>query len=221
MFKEIPDLLTSERVLALREIASKAKFVNGRISNPHNPAKNNLQLHEKEPFEQSANLILQAMAEHEDFRNFTFPVAVMPPLVTAYTPGMAYGAHADAALIQAPAQMIRSDISCTIFLGNPQEYEGGALRVQLGTAELRFKGKAGSAILYPSDTLHEVEPVTRGRRLVAISFIQSRIANTWRREMLYEINEIAALEGLRMNHENRTRLQLFRDKLMRYWTDKP
>ncbi len=221
MFKEIPDLLTGDQVNALRAIAAKAKFVDGRITNPHMVAKNNLQLHEQSAYEQSARLILQAMTVHEDFNNFAFPVAIRPPLLTIYETGMAYGAHADSAFIHLPNQTIRSDISCTVFLSDPEECDGGALLVRLGTAELRFKGKAGSAILYPSDTLHEVEPVTRGRRLVAITFIQSRVADPWKRDMLYEVSEIAALEGLKMSWESRMRIQLFREKLTRHWSDKP
>lgn len=221
MFREIPDLLTAQQVRTLREMAGKAAFVDGRISNPHNKAKNNLQLNEPSAYEQSARLILQAMSAHEDFKNATMPVAIAPPMMTLYRPGMGYGAHTDMALIHLPSQTIRSDISCTIFLGEPEECEGGALRIQLGTATLRFKGAPGSAIIYPSDTLHEVEPVTSGRRLVAISFIQSRVADPWRRDMLYEINEVAALEGLKMSHENYTRLQVFQQKLTRYWIDKP
>lgn len=222
MFKEIPDLLTAEHVKALRDIAAKAPFVNGRITNAHNEAKNNLQLHDQAAYEQSARLMIAAMSAHEEFRNFTFASAIWPPMMTIYEPGMAYGAHADATFITLPNQtVIRSDISCTIFLEDPADYDGGALLVRLGTAELRFKGKPGSAIIYPSDTMHQVEPVTRGRRLVAICFIQSRIADPWRREMMYEINEIAALEGLTMEWDNYSRLQLFREKLMRYWTDKP
>ena len=221
MFKEIPDLLTAEQVTALREIAGRAKFVDGRISNPHNKAKNNLQLYDQSAYEQSARLIMQAMGSHEDFINYTFTAAVFPPMMTVYDPGMAYGAHADAALLKLPNQTIRSDISCTIFLSDPADYDGGALHIQLGTAHLHFRGQPGSAIVYPSDTMHQVEPVTRGKRLVAITFLQSRIADPWRREMMYEINEIAALEGLKMDWENYSRLQLFREKLMRYWMDKP
>jgi PKHD-type hydroxylase len=221
MFREIPDLLTGDQAAALRHIASQARFVDGRISNPHNKAKNNLQLHDAGPYEQSARILLQAMGEHEDFRNFAFPAAVAPPMLTMYQPGMGYGPHTDMALLHLPSGAIRSDISCTVFLEEPEACEGGALVIRLGSAKLRFKGRAGSAILYPSDTLHEVEPVTRGRRLVAITFIQSRIADPWKRDMLYEVNEVAALEGLKMSQDNFTRLQLFQQKLLRYWTDKP
>jgi PKHD-type hydroxylase len=117
--------------------------------------------------------------------------------------------------------VLRTDISCTIFLSDPQQYEGGALRIRLGEASFSFKLKAGEAILYPSDTLHEVEPVTAGERLVAITFIQSRIGDPFRRNLLYELNEVAALEGLKMDPGNRVRLQLVRDQLLRSWSDKP
>src|SRR3546814_15152458 len=91
------------------------------------------------------------MLAHEDFRNFAFPVAMLPPLMTRYTADMHYGAHADAAFLQLGSMSVRSDLSCTIFLGQPNTYEGGALRIQLGTRDLRFKGEAGQAIVYPSE----------------------------------------------------------------------
>jgi PKHD-type hydroxylase len=120
-----------------------------------------------------------------------------------------------------PGQAIRSDISCTIFLNEPESYEGGSLHVRYGDADIRFKLNPGQAILYPSDTFHEVEPVTEGERLVAITFIQSRIPDPFRRYMLFELNEVAALEGLKMEPENFSRLQLVQANLLRYWGDKP
>ena len=221
MFKEIPDLLSGAQVAELKRIAASAKFVDGRISNPHNLAKQNLQLHDEAAYQSSSKLLLQAMFGHEDFRNYAFPVAILPPLMTRYTPSMRYGAHADAAFLQLGNMALRSDLSCTIFLNEPESYEGGALRIQLGTRDMRFKGTPGSAIVYPSTTMHEVEPVTKGERLVAITFIQSRISDEFRRELLYELNEVAALEGLRMQPENFSRLQLIQANLLRYWGDRP
>lgn len=221
MFKEIPDLLGPAQVAELKSIAAGAKFVDGRISNPYAKMKQNLQLHDEAAYQKSANLITQAMFGHEDFRNYAFPVAILPPLMTRYTPKMHYGPHADAAFLQLGKMSLRSDLSCTIFLNNPDSYEGGALRIRLGTRDVRFRGAPGSAIVYPSNTLHEVEPVTQGERLVAITFIQSRIADNFRRELLYELNEVAALEGLRMAPENFTRMQLIQASLLRYWGDRP
>jgi PKHD-type hydroxylase len=220
MFKEI-EVLAPAQVAELRAIAAAAKFVDGRISNPHSKVKQNLQLHDDEAYQKSSTLLMQALYAHEDFRNFAFPVAMLPPMMTRYTSEMRYGAHADAAFLQLGTMGLRSDLSATLFLSDPATYEGGALRIQLGTRDLRFKGKPGSAIVYPSDMLHEVEPVTKGERLVAITFIQSRIADRSRRETLYELNEVAALEGLRMAPENFTRLQLVQANLLRRWGDRP
>ena len=90
-----------------------------------------------------------------------------------------------------------------------------------GDADLTFKLKAGEAILYPSDTLHQVLPVTRGERLVAITFIQSRIQDPFRRNLLYELREVGALEGSKMDPHNHARLQLIEQNLLRCWSDKP
>jgi PKHD-type hydroxylase len=217
----ILDLLTAQEVDECRKIAAAAPFVHGRITNPHNSAKDNEQLHEQQAYQRSSQLLLQAFGRSEEFAEFAFPVTIAPPLLTRYKPGMKYGAHADAAYLQMPGQAIRSDISCTIFLNEPESYEGGSLHVRYGDADIRFKLNPGQAILYPSDTFHEVEPVTEGERLVAITFIQSRIPDPFRRYMLFELNEVAALEGLKMEPENFSRLQLVQANLLRYWGDKP
>jgi PKHD-type hydroxylase len=215
------EILTPAEVEQCRKVAATAPFVDGRFTNPHNTAKNNQQLHDQTAYETTAKTLHAALVRNEEFRNFVFPVVIAPPLMTRYQPGMAYGAHTDAAYIQLPAQFIRSDISCTIFLNPPESYEGGALHVHLGDASLRFKLPPGAAVFYPSDTLHEVEPVTKGERLVAITFIQSRVQDPFRRNLLYDLNEVAALEGLKMAPENFTRLQLVQAQLLRHWGDRP
>ena len=220
MFKMIT-VLDAREVAELRAFAASAPFVDGRISNPHNKAKQNEQLHDPAAYQSTSKILLQGLMRSEDFRNFAMPVMAAPPMMTRYTPGMRYGAHADAAFIQLPGATIRSDLSCTIFLTDPKTYEGGALRITLGNSEFKFKGEPGEAIVYPSDTLHEVEPVTKGERLVAISFIQSRVQDPFKRNLLYELNEVAALEGLKMDETNYNRLQLVQQNLLRHWGDKP
>jgi PKHD-type hydroxylase len=215
------DILTPQEVAECRQIAARATFVDGKVSNPHNKAKQNEQLHEPTAYENSAKLILQAMLRSEEFREFAFPAQIAPPMLTRYKPGMSYGAHADAAFLQLPHGTVRSDLSCTIFLNEPTDYEGGSLHIRLADGSMRFKLKPGQAIVYPSDTLHEVEPVTTGERLVAITFIQSRVKDPFQRNMLFELNEVAALEGLKMEQENFSRLQLVQANLLRYWGDQP
>ena len=217
----IIDLLTEREVAECREIAAGATFVDGKVSNPHNKAKQNEQLHEQIAYQKSAKLIIDAMTRSPEFLEFVFPAQIAPPLLTRYRPGMRYGAHADAAYLPLPGGTLRSDISCTIFLNEPESYEGGSLHVRLGDADLRFKLPPGQAILYPSDTLHEVEPVTEGERLVAITFIQSRVPDPFKRSLLFELNEIAALEGNNMSQDNFSRLQLVQANLLRYWGEMP
>ena len=217
----ILDLLSEAEVAECRRIAASAPFVDGRITNPHNKTKINEQLHDQQAYQKSSQLLMGAFGRSEEFREFAFPVMIAPPLITRYHPGMRYGAHADAAFLTIGNAQLRSDLSCTIFLNDPKEYDGGELHVRLGDAELKFKLQPGQAIIYPSDTLHQVVPVTRGERLVAITFIQSRVPNPFHRAMLFELNEVAALEGLKMDQENFRRLQLVQANLLRYWGEKP
>jgi PKHD-type hydroxylase len=220
MYRVLP-ILTDAEIAECRRIAAATPFVDGRISNPHNTAKQNEQLHDPAAYQKSSDILKQAMTRTPEFIEFAFPVAMAPPMMTRYKPGMKYGAHADAAFIQLPGATIRSDLSCTIFLNDPGDYDGGELQLRLGDAELTFKLKPGEAIIYPSDSFHQVLPVTRGERLVAITFIQSRIQDPFRRNLLFELNEVAALEGLKMDAENYGRLQLIQQNLLRYWADKP
>jgi len=220
MYKILP-ILTPQEVEECRKIATTAPFVDGRITNPHNTAKQNEQLHDQSAYQRSAQLLQQALVRNEDLINFVFPVKIAPPLITRYKPGMKYGFHTDVAFMQLPTGGMRSDLSCTIFLNEPENYEGGALHVKLGDGEMRFKLRPGEAIVYPSDTLHSVEAVTKGERLVAITFMQSRIQDPFRRNLLYNLNEVAALEGLSMKPENFTMLQLVQNQLLRHWADNP
>jgi len=214
-------LLTDAEVAECRKIAANAPFVDGRITNPHNKTKINEQLHDQQAYQKSSQLLLGAFGRSEEFRDFAFPVMIAPPLITRYQPGMRYGAHADAAYINLGNAQLRSDLSCTVFLNEPKDYEGGELHVRLGDADLKFKLQPGEAIVYPSDTLHQVVPVTKGERLVAITFIQSRVPDPFQRSMLFELNEVAALEGLKMSQENFSRMQLIHANLLRYWGEKP
>lgn len=214
-------ILTDEEVAECRRIAAATPFVDGRITNPHMKAKNNEQLHDHSAYEQSSAILRSALLRSPEFLEFAFPVALAPPLITRYKPGMHYGQHADAAFLQLPAGTIRSDVSCTIFLNEPDSYEGGELHVQHADAELKFKLKPGEAIVYPSTSFHQVLPVTKGERLVAITFIQSRIRDPFKRSVLFDLNEVAALEGLKMEPLNYSRLQLVQQNLLREWSDVP
>jgi len=220
MILEIQDLLTQQEITQLRAIASKSKFVDGRISNPHNQTKNNRQIDTtSQDHSATSQLLMQAMLRHEGFRNFAFPVRIAPPLLSKYSLSMSYGMHSDNAFLPIPNQQpLRSDISMTIFLNDPQSYEGGELTLYLESKPVKLKMAAGCAVVYPSTFLHEVAPVTRGERLVAITFIESKFRDERQRELLYLLGEVEALEGLNIEHENRVRLSYIQQNLQRMWS---
>ena len=219
MFNTIENVLTAEELAELRAIAARAEFIDGRASARGSPIKNNLVVGDARLLDRSAQIVADALFRSEDFRVFAFPKAMMPPILTRYSAGMYYGLHVDAALMRHPTRTLRSDLSCTVFLSEPGDYEGGALVTRFGTAELRLRAPAGAAIVYPSTTLHRVEEVTRGERLVALTFIESRIADQAERELLYELNEVAATAGEKMEIETYTRLQRVQENLLRRWSD--
>jgi PKHD-type hydroxylase len=219
MFLEIDDVLTAPEVAQLHALAERGRFVDGRISSPHSTVKDNLQLdHADQAYQASSRLLAEALMRNDPFRNFAFPSLMAPPLLARYEPGMKYGLHSDSAMIQLGARQLRSDLSCTIFLSDPGSYDGGALAIRLGSRDVSFKLEPGAAVVYPSNTLHQVTPVTRGQRLVGITFIESQIADPAQRELLYDLDEVAALEGARMSDENRVRLQHARTNLRRLWS---
>ena len=218
MFQLIKNVLTPQEILEIRQIAGRVKFVDGKVSNPHNLAKNNLQMDISQPEAQRASQIAgAAMTRCEEFQNIVFPKRIASPLLCRYDKEMNYGAHADSPMIPLPNGPLRSDVSGTLFIADPPSYEGGELTIHLGTEILKIKGEPGSMVVYPSTTLHEVAPVISGQRLVLITFIESAIPDPTARELLYTLGEVHALEGLKMEWENRTRLQYVIANLHRIW----
>ena len=218
MFLVIDEFLTSAEVQAVAELARQAKFIPGRHSNPHNVTKINVIVDPADPMGQKASqLTLSAFQRNEQARNFIFPTRVALPQLCRYGEGMSYGVHSDAAFLPVGPQPLRSDVSCTVFINDPAAYQGGELTIHLGTEELRIKGKPGQAVFYPSTTLHQVAPVRSGERLVLITFIESQIPDQQQRHLLYTLNEVRALEGLKMEWDNRTQLEYVIANLHRMW----
>ncbi|HEY5239636.1 MAG TPA: Fe2+-dependent dioxygenase [Rhizomicrobium sp.] len=220
MFLEIPALLNAAEIARLNLLAREVNFVEGRLSNPANDTKNNLQADTTDPrYAESSQLVAAAFARSREFRDFAFPKRFAPPLLSRYEPGMKYGVHADSAYMPlVGGGAIRSDLSCTVFISDPAAYEGGELAVHLGARPNLFTGAPGSAIVYPSTTLHEVLPVRSGARLVSLTFIESAVPDQTKRNLLYELNEIGALEGLNMQWQSRVRLEAVRQNLLRMWS---
>ena len=219
MFLLVKNVLTQTEVSQIVQLSEGLKFVDGRQSNPHNTAKQNLQVDATQPNAAKVSQIASAaIGRNEQIRNFAFPKRVAPPLLSLYKPGMAYGEHADAPFLALPTGALRSDVSATLFLEDPSSYQGGELVIHLGSEKIPIKGEPGSMIVYPSTTLHEVAPVTDGRRLSLFTFMESVIPDQTQRELLHLINEVHALEGLNIRPENRTRLQFVASCLHRMWS---
>lgn len=219
MFLQVPELLKSQEVERLRQIATQAKFLDGRMSNPGNNTKDNLQVDLNHPgYQESSQIMSAALQRNQSVADFALPKVLAPPLLCRYDPKMKYGAHADTPFITTPGGRMRTDVSCTIFISDPGSYEGGELQIHMGNEVLRIKYPAGHAIIYPSHTLHEVLPVTSGQRLVGITFIESLVPDSGHREMIFELNEVGALEGYNMKMENRVRLDTVKSNLIRMWS---
>jgi PKHD-type hydroxylase len=219
MFLQIQNLLAAAEVEAISKIAREAKFIDGKRSNPHNIAKQNVIADTSDPKSQQASQIaLGALQRSEEAKNFIFPRRVLAPTLSRYGVGMKYGTHTDAAFLPVGAEPLRSDVSCTIFISSPHEYQGGELLIHLGSETLAIKGAAGSAVLYPSTTLHEVVSVTAGERTVMITFIESQIPDQLQRELLYTLGEVRALEGLKMDWRTRTQMEFVVANLHRMWS---
>ena len=219
MLLTIKSLLTAPEIARLVTLGRELRFVDGRASNPANTTKDNLQADHTDPkYAESVQIVSAALGRSREFVDFVMPKHVAPPLLCRYEPGMKYGGHADSALIQIGNARMRSDLSCTVFINDPASYEGGELSIEIGSLAIPFKGAPGEAVVYPSTTLHEVVPVRSGQRLVSITFIESYIADEHQRAQVYELNEIAALEGLSMRWESRVRLDVVRQNLMRMWS---
>jgi PKHD-type hydroxylase len=220
VFLKIQNLLNPQEIARLVALSRELNFVDGRVSNPANVTKNNLQADAADPkYAESVNIVGNAFARSREFIDFAMPKRVAPPLMCRYQPGMQYGAHADAAILHVGNAPLRSDLSCTVFIGDPSTYEGGELVIAVGNQSLPFKEAPGTALVYPSTTLHEVVPVRAGQRLVSITFIESFVADQHQRMQVYELNEIAALEGNTMRWESRVRLDVVRQNLMRMWSE--
>jgi PKHD-type hydroxylase len=219
MFLQIENFLSSAEVQAVADIARQAKFIDGRRSNPHNPTKDSAIADPADPTAQKASQIgLAAFQRNEQARNFVIPQRMAAPSLCRYSAGMKYGPHIDAAHLAVGQQPLRSDVSCTIFISGPKDYEGGELVAHLGSEILRIKGEPGSAVFYPSTTVHQVVPVSAGERLVLITFIESQIADQLKRDMLYSLGEVRALEALKMDWRNRVQLDYVIQNLHRMWS---
>ena len=193
MLLPIPDVLTASQIVDARRILEEGDWVDGRVTAGHQSArsKDNAQLPEDHPAaRQLGEVILDALGRNAAFISAALPAKVFPPLFNRYAGGQSFGTHVDNAIRQITGTplRIRTDLSATLFLSNPHEYEGGELVVEDTYGTHSVKLPAGHMILYPATSLHHVRPVTRGARLASFFWVQSMIREDAERTLLFDLD---------------------------------
>jgi PKHD-type hydroxylase len=190
----LTDVLSREEVLAVREGLEAAPFREGTATagSAAGRVKHNEQARADDPgVVHLAHRVRLALEAHPVVRSFARPVRWSALIFSRYLPGQQYGLHADnAAMYGGGGRSLRTDVSFTLFLSDPETYEGGALQVQDLSGDREFRPPAGSAVLYPTGCLHRVSPVARGVRLACVGWIQSEVRRADQREVLYDLEQI-------------------------------
>jgi PKHD-type hydroxylase len=192
----LPDVLAPAEREAIAKLLAQAAFAPGRATaiGPAKERKHNLQLDRARCPEigRVDRLLVDALCRLPDFNRAALPRRFAPPLYAIYEPGMNYGEHVDAAVLgSGTPDPMRADVAITVFLSEPAEYEGGELALQTSFGAQEVKLAAGSAVVYPATTLHQVRPVTRGVRRVAVTWVQSWVRDAATREVLADISRAA------------------------------
>lgn len=202
MMLAISALLSPDEVRECREALDTATWQDGRATAGHQAVavKNNLQLALADPLAQRlGEIILQALNRSPLFIASALPLRVLPPRFNRYADNGDYGNHIDNALQQLPGGgYVRTDISCTVFLNDPQEYDGGELIVEDSYGDHRVKLSAGDMVTYPGTSHHRVTPVTKGARLASFFWVQSLVASEVQRRTLFELD--TAIQGITADH---------------------
>jgi PKHD-type hydroxylase len=226
MLLAIPDLLGPAELARLRALIDPAEWIDGNATAGHQSrlAKNNLQLPEGAPAAvEGGQIVLDALSRSALFMAAALPLKIFPPLFNSYSGGQSFGTHVDNAVrIGALGTLrIRSDLSMTVFLEDPPAYEGGELTVETAFGAQQVKLPAGSAVLYPSSSLHRVEPVTRGRRMASFFWIQSMVRSDTARTALFDLDQSIQALATTVGQKDPSIIRLtgVYHNLLRQWAD--
>lgn len=225
MLLHIPDVLTADQVSEFRQILDKANWVDGRATAGHKSiaVKNNVQLAtDSDEAKILGEKILIALENNPTFIAAALPQRVCPPLFNSYSGGQTYGTHIDGAIRNIPNTnfKMRTDLSATLFLSDPLEYDGGELVVEDTYGTHKVKLPKGHMILYPASSLHHVTPVTKGARIASFFWIQSMVRDDSKRTLLFDLdNSIRLLNHDIPKHESTIHLTGIYHNLLRRWAD--
>jgi PKHD-type hydroxylase len=225
MLLPIPEVLRASQLDEVHHALAKADWVDGRVTAGHQSAraKNNRQILEDSPIARGlGDLIMAALQHNALFIAAALPLRVFPPLFNRYEDGQSFGTHVDNAVRQVPGtpHRIRTDISATLFLSRPEEYDGGELQVEDTYGVHTVKLPAGHLVLYPASSLHYVKPVTRGARIASFFWIQSMVRHDAQRTLLFDLD--AAIQRLGCDtpdHPSVVQLTGVYHNLLRQWAE--
>ena len=225
MLLHVPGVLTREQVARVRGVIDQAEWVDGRVTAGAQSArtKHNLQLPQDSPAaREMGDLILAALQRSALFMSAALPLKVFPPLFNRYGGGHSFGSHVDNAIRQVPGtpHRVRTDLSATLFLAEPDDYDGGELVAEDTYGAHRVKLPAGDMVLYPSTSLHHVTPVTRGERIASFFWIQSLVRDDGRRTLLFDMD--SAIQRLARDvpdHQSTVQLTGVYHNLLRQWAE--
>lgn len=229
MLLHVPDILSHQQVSQFREALDGADWTDGKetVGPQGAQVKRNLQLPDKSPLRQQlGDTVLAALAHSSLYHSATLPLRTLPPRFNRYEGGGQYGFHIDgsvmtlATMAGQPPASLRTDLSCTLFLCEPDEYDGGELIINDTYGEHEVKLPAGDLIVYPSSSLHRVAPVTRGARLASFFWVQSLIRDDAQRQLLFEMDaSIQALTRSNANPDAVLQLTGVYHNLLRRWAE--
>lgn len=225
MLLQIENVLSAEEAAQFRAALEAADWVDGKVTAGYQSArsKNNMQLPEEHPLAQElGDAIAQRIQQHPLFMSAALPVKIFPPLFNYYGGGQSFGTHVDNAIrhVKGTAHRVRTDLSATLFLTNPDEYEGGELMIEDTYGTQSVKLPAGHMVLYPGTSLHHVKPVTRGARISSFFWIQSMVRLDAQRSLLFDMDlAIQRLSADAPDHPSAVQLTGVYHNLIRMWAE--
>jgi PKHD-type hydroxylase len=225
MMIAIPDVLTAGQVAALRAAIDRGEWVDGNATSGHQSAlaKRNRQLAEGSEAARTAGAtVIAALQANPTFIAAALPATIFPPLFNRYAEGEAFGTHIDNAIRQGPGGLrVRSDLSATLFLSDPDDYDGGELTVEDRAGAQSVKLPAGHMLLYPASSLHRVEPVTRGERVACFFWVQSMVRDDGARRILFDLDTAVRAVAAAQGHDARPVIELtgVYHNLLRRWAE--
>lgn len=224
MLLPIPDVLTKDEVAQVRGLIDVAPWIDGNATSGHQSAlaKRNAQLPEdSEAAREAGQIVLDALSRNPLFVAAALPAKIFPPLFSRYGADDVFGTHVDNAVRLRGPLRVRSDLSATLFLGEPDTYEGGELTIEGRFGAQSVKLPAGHMILYPASSLHRVEPIVRGWRIVSFFWIQSMVRDSDARQILFDLDSAVQSVAADKGHGDRAVIELtgIYHNLLRRWAE--